>query len=69
MTTTFPFKAQVFVQGFPKAAKLPKGVKARPDEAEWEANLIPVKVIEAESPEEIWKKAKSEFVAPVLEFA
>lgn len=75
MTTTSPFKAQVpafkaqvFVQGFPKAAKLPKGAKAKPDETDWEANLIPVKVIEADSPEACWKKAKSAYVAPVLQF-
>lgn len=77
MTTTNLFKPQrdaqgfyhasVYQQGFPKA--LPHKGRAKENETEWEANLVFKKTLKGKTTEEIWKKAKSEFVAPVLEFA
>lgn len=76
MTTTFPFKPQkdaqgffqanVYHQAFPKA--LPHKGRAKENETEWEANLVFLKTLKGKTTEEVWKKAKSEFVAPVLEF-
>ena len=76
MMTTFPFKPQkdeqgffqanVYLQGFPKA--LPHKGRAKENEIEWEANLVFKKTLKGKTPEEVWKKAKSEFIAPVLEF-
>lgn len=76
MTTTSLFKptkdaqgfyhASVYQQGFPKA--LPHKGRAKENETEWEANLAFKKTLKGRTTEEVWKKAKSEFVAPVLEF-
>ena len=61
------FQADVYQQAFPKA--LPHKGRAKENETEWEANLAFKKTLKGKTTEEVWKKAKSEFVAPVLEFA
>ncbi len=61
------FHAHVYHQGFPKA--LPYKGRAKENETEWEANLVFKKTVKGKTTEEVWKKAKSEVVAPVLEFA
>jgi hypothetical protein len=61
------FYANVYHQAFPKA--LPQKGRAKENETEWEANLVFKKTVKGKTTEEVWKKAKSEFVAPVLEFA
>ena len=76
MMTTFPskpqkdalgfFQAKVYHQALPKA--LPHKGRAKENETDWEANLVFKKTVKGKTPEEVWKKAKSEFVAPVLEF-
>lgn len=76
MMTTFPskpqkdslgfFYAHVYQQNFPKA--LPQKGRAKENETEWEANLVFKKTVKGKTTEEVWKKAKSEFLAPVLEF-
>ena len=60
------FQANVYLQAFPKA--LPQKGRAKENETEWEANLVFKKTVKGKTPGEVWKKAKSEFVAPVLEF-
>ena len=71
---TFPFKptlnsagmyeAEVYSQEYPTKAK---GVR-KSEEIQWEANLQYKKTVTAPTMAECWKKAKSEFVAPVLQF-
>lgn len=60
------FQANVYHQAFPKA--LPQKGRAKENETEWEANLVFKKTVKGKNIEEVWKKAKSEFIAPVLEF-
>ena len=60
------FQANVYLQGFPKA--IPQKGRAKENETEWEAKLVFKKTVKGKTIEEVWKKAKSEFIAPVLEF-
>ena len=60
------FYANVYLQAFPKA--LPHKGRVKENETEWEANLVFKKTVKGRTTEEVWKKAKSEFVAPVLDF-
>lgn len=60
------FNANVYQQAFPKA--IPQKGRAKENETEWEANLVFKKTVKGRTTEEVWTKAKSEFIAPVLEF-
>ena len=60
------FQANVYHQAFPKA--IPQKGRAKENETEWEAKLVFKKTVKGKTIEEVWKKAKSEFIAPVLEF-